>query len=78
MGMQIAKAEPDLGWRLFPQRPFNFAKNGCTCVLDRRWSRIPKRLRILRNEAYGERYHQADEFDPSWDLQAWCNKRNSL
>ena len=71
MGMQIAKAEPDLAGGYFRSDHFNFAKNGVPAfsIEGGREFLKDQAASTAKAKAYGERYHQVtDEFDPSWDL----------
>ncbi|MBB3119371.1 M28 family peptidase [Pseudoduganella violacea] len=71
MGMQIAKAEPDLAGGYFRSDHFSFAKAGVPAFsieAGREFSKDPEGA-ALKRKAYGKSYHQvSDEYDPSWDL----------
>ncbi|UTY56036.1 M28 family peptidase [Massilia sp. erpn] len=71
MGMQIAKAEPDLAGGYFRSDHFSFAKAGVPAFsieAGREFSKDPEGA-ALKRKAYGKSYHQvSDEYDPTWDL----------
>ncbi|MET0268208.1 MAG: M28 family peptidase [Duganella sp.] len=71
MGLQIAKAEPDLAGGYFRSDHFSFAKEGVPAFSiksGRDYLKDPA-ASTEKARAYGKRYHQAsDEYDPSWDL----------
>ena len=71
MGMQIAKAAPDLAGGYFRSDHFSFAKAGVPAFSiegGRTFLKNPAASRA-KLAAYEKRYHQvSDEYDVSWDL----------
>jgi Zn-dependent M28 family amino/carboxypeptidase len=80
MGMRIADAKPDLAGGYFRSDHFNFAKNGVPAFSissGRDYVKDPEGAKA-KQQAYGKRYHQADdEYDPAGTCRAWCRRRNT-